>query len=74
LTPIGLSNMAKRLYMQMFRVQKADIPHELFGAFHDYLDNRCKFSEANMMLKDFKAQHDAEVNAHKPACSFFTHY
>ena len=37
LTAMGLSNIAKRLYLHMFRVESA--PLEFFAAFHDYLDD-----------------------------------
>jgi hypothetical protein len=59
LTPMGLSNIAKRLYMRVFRVN--DAPPELFAAFHDYLDDRLEFSAERMQLKEFKAHHEAEV-------------
>jgi hypothetical protein len=60
LTPMGLSNIAKRLYMQVFQVN--DAPLELFAAFHDYLDDRLEFSAERMQLKEFKAHHEAEVS------------
>jgi hypothetical protein len=59
LTAMGLSNIAKRLYLRMFRVEAA--PLEFFAAFHDYLDDRCEFSAEWMQLKEFKAHHEAEV-------------
>jgi hypothetical protein len=59
LTSMGLSNIAKQLYLHMFHVEAA--PLEFFVAFHDYLDDRCEFSAERMQLKEFKAHHEAEV-------------
>jgi hypothetical protein len=59
LTAMGLSNIARQLYLRMFHVEAA--PLEFFSAFHDYLDDRCEFSAERMQLKEFKAHHKAKV-------------
>jgi hypothetical protein len=71
LTPMGLSHIAKQLYMRMFWAKATKVLPEFFGAFHDYLDNQCEFFDECLMLWDFKAQHEVDISVFQPLlCTF----
>jgi len=59
LTPIGLCNMLKRLYLRIFR---CEVDSQFQSAFMDYYNDRAEFSNAFLSLEEWEGTARQQVS------------